>query len=50
MLLQRALRIFNRSLENNNLWYSELYGHEESKSYAAVKDVYEEDNITVGKW
>ena len=37
-----ALRIFNRSIESNNLRYSEFYGDGDSKSYAAVKDVYED--------
>ena len=44
-----ALRIFNRSVETNKLRYSEFYGDGNSKSYAAVKDVYEEDNVTVTK-
>ncbi|XP_028418587.1 uncharacterized protein LOC114544031 [Dendronephthya gigantea] len=44
-----ALRIFNRSVESNKLRYSEFYGDGDSKSYAAVKDVYEEDNVTVTK-
>jgi hypothetical protein len=44
-----ALRVFNRSVETNKLRYSEFYGDGNSKSYAAVKDVYEEDNVTVTK-
>ena len=43
------LRIFNRSVETNKLRYSEFYGDGDSKSYAAVKGVYEEDNVTVTK-
>ena len=36
-------------LESNKLRYSEFYGDGHSKSYAAVKDAYKEDNITVVK-
>lgn len=42
-----ALRIFSRSIESKSLRYSEFYGDGDSKSYGAVKDVYE--NVTVVK-
>ena len=44
-----ALRIFKRSVKSNKLRYSEFYGDGDSKSYAAVKDVYKEDNVTITK-
>ena len=44
-----ALRMFNQSVECNKLRYSEFFGDGDSKSYSTVKDVYEEDNITVVK-
>ena len=44
-----ALRMFNQSVECNKLRYTEFFGDGDSKSYSTVKDVYEEDNITVVK-
>ena len=44
-----AVRIFNSSVDNNKLRYTEFYGDGDSKSYAAVKEVYGDENVPVVK-
>ena len=36
-----VIRIFERSIEKNELCYTEYYGYGDAKSHSAVKDVYE---------
>ena len=40
-----VIRIFERSIENNELRYTEYYGDGDTKIHSAVKDVYEERNV-----
>ena len=44
-----AQRIFERSIENNQLRYTELYADGDSKSHQQVKDIYSADGFEVQK-
>ena len=49
MEAEGAQRIFERSIENNQLRYTELYGDGDSKSHQQVKDIYSTDVLEVQK-
>ena len=45
MEMEGAKRIFNRSIEVNNLRYTEFYGDGDSKSFASVEDTYHDIKV-----
>ena len=46
---EEATRIFKRSKDKNKLLYTEFFGDGYSKSFAAVRDSYSNDNVTAVK-
>ena len=46
---QGAMRIFSRSIDDHKLMYNEYFGDGDSKSFQNVKDVYQDQGVTVEK-